>query len=70
MALEPYKIVAQVVAQEKDDDGNTIGEPVVATLTLYRHQFGELEQRIEEAWPDVQRAHAPTLASVSNGSPA
>ena len=56
MTLEPFKIIGQLVACEKDENNDVIGERVVAEMVLYAPQFGELEQRVRDAWPDIEAA--------------
>jgi hypothetical protein len=83
MTLEPFKIIGQLVACEKDENDAIIGERVVAEMVLYAPQFGELEQRVRDAWPDIEAAvmheQAPTPfqgrtatapAQAGNGGPA
>ena len=63
MTLEPFKIVGQLIACEKDANGNIVGERVVAEMVLYAPQFGELEQRVRDAWPEIAAAHAAESAA-------
>jgi hypothetical protein len=58
MTLEPFKIVGQLIACEKNAENEIVGERVVAEMVLYAPQFGELEQRVRDAWPDIEAAAA------------
>jgi hypothetical protein len=62
MTVEPFKIVGQLIACEKNENNEIIGERVVAEMVLYAPQFGELEQRVNDAWPDIVAAFETTNA--------
>jgi hypothetical protein len=66
MTLEPFKIVGQLVACEKDENNDIVGERVVAEMVLYAPHFGDLEQRVRDAWPDIEAAAAMTERGAEN----
>jgi hypothetical protein len=69
MTLEPFKIVGQLIACEKDANDDVVGERVVADMVLYAPQFGELEARVRAAWPEIEAAARASAAQPSGRPP-
>lgn len=55
MSLEPFKLVGELVALVKNDDGEVIGEQSVGQVSLYALDFDKLPDRVAEIWPDVEK---------------
>lgn len=49
--LRPLKIEGHLVAKRVDENGETVGEVVLAPLVVYAPAFGHLARTVEESWP-------------------
>lgn len=56
MSIEPFKIVGQLIAVEKDQAGEIIAEIPVGDLVIYAARFDQLAEQIAERWPEVTAA--------------
>ena len=52
--LSPFKAILQIVAVHRDEKGEILREATLDAFPLYKPQFGELDQLVERAWPEVE----------------
>ena len=69
MRLEPLKVVYQLIVVEKDDEGNIVGEHPQQPVTLYRPQFGQLEERVNATMATAEDIEAESSASREKRQP-
>lgn len=64
MSLHPFKLQVEVVACEKNDDGQIVGERNVGRVVVYEPDFDRIAELLrEEWWPQILAAEGqPTSA--------
>ena len=53
--FEPFKAHVRLVACEKNDKGEIVGERVVGESVFYAPAFGKIGETILAEWPDIEK---------------
>jgi hypothetical protein len=64
--LLPLKIVGQLYARRVNEDGETVGEPLVGEIIVYAPSFGDVKNIIEVEWPRLVAEIQPGAASTQS----
>lgn len=52
--LEPFKIVGKLIGALRNEKGEIIGEREMGDVAIYRSQFGELPELVNQAVKDAE----------------